>query len=151
MASVLQALFALPAFQSRYFASSTSTTTNHATTCPEPLPASCVECQLRKVADGLLSGRYSKPADHHLFAPKDTNPLAHDSPTPTFQEGIKPSGFKALVGKGHEEFATMRQQDSEEFLGHLISVIRRDAQKYKERKDAGGACSFRLPFFVSIR
>lgn len=37
--------------------------------------------------------------------------------------------FKALVGKGHEEFATMRQQDSEEFLGHLISILRRHAKK----------------------
>lgn len=33
--------------------------------------------------------------------------------------------FKALIGKGHEEFATMRQQDSEEFLQHMIKVMRR--------------------------
>jgi ubiquitin carboxyl-terminal hydrolase 5/13 len=52
---------------------------------------------------------------------------------PVFQEGIRPTGFKALIGKGHEEFSTMKQQDSEEFLGHLITVLRRDAHKYKER------------------
>ncbi|KAL1937656.1 hypothetical protein VTO73DRAFT_12931 [Trametes versicolor] len=62
-------------------------------------------------------------------APKETNPLAHDSPTPVFQEGVRPTGFKALVGKGHEEFATMRQQDAEEFFTHLVTVLRRHAKK----------------------
>ncbi|KAF7363760.1 Ubiquitin carboxyl-terminal hydrolase [Mycena sanguinolenta] len=92
--------------------------------CPESLPADCVECQTRKVADGLLSGRYSHPA--HGSASSSVN-------DPVFQEGLRPTGFKALIGKGHEEFSTMKQQDSEEFLGHLITVLRRDAHKYKER------------------
>jgi ubiquitin carboxyl-terminal hydrolase 5/13 len=76
-----------------------------------------------KLADGLLSGRYSHPASHVPQHPTDS--LTHDSPTPVFQEGIKPTGFKALIGKGHEEFSTMRQQDSEEFLSHLLTVLRR--------------------------
>ena len=37
--------------------------------------------------------------------------------------------FKALIGKGHEEFSTMRQQDSEEFFTHFISAIRRQVKK----------------------
>ncbi|KAJ7632934.1 hypothetical protein FB45DRAFT_913923 [Roridomyces roridus] len=122
MASVLQTLFSLPAFQSRYF--SPSSTTEHAAQCPEPLPADCIECQMRKVADGLLSGRYSLPA-----RPAGTASVND----PVFQEGLRPTGFKALVGKGHEEFSTMKQQDSEEFLGHLLTVVRRDAHKYKDR------------------
>jgi ubiquitin carboxyl-terminal hydrolase 5/13 len=78
-----------------------------------------------KLADGLLSGRYSHPASHIPQHP--TDPFTHDSPTPVFQEGVKPTGFKALIGKGHEEFSTMRQQDSEEFLSHLLTVLRRHA------------------------
>jgi ubiquitin carboxyl-terminal hydrolase 5/13 len=50
--------------------------------------------------------------------------------TPVFQEGVKPTGFKALIGKGHEEFSTMRQQDSEEFLTYLLSVLRRYAHSH---------------------
>jgi len=50
-----------------------------------------------------------------------------------FQDGLKPSGFKSLIGKGHEEFSTMRQQDSEEFFGHLVNVLRRDGKKFKDR------------------
>ena len=61
-----------------------------------------------------------------------TNPLAHDSPTPVFQEGIRPSTFKALIGKGHEEFSTMRQQDSEEFFSHFLTTLRRQIKKPDE-------------------
>lgn len=79
---------------------------------------------MHKLADGLLSGRYSVPASHIPQHPSDST-LMHDSPTPVFQEGVKPTGFKTLVGKDHEEFKTMRQQDSEEFLTWLITVLRR--------------------------
>ncbi|KIK70466.1 hypothetical protein GYMLUDRAFT_234930 [Collybiopsis luxurians FD-317 M1] len=127
MASVLQTIFAIPAFQERY--QQNENIKSHAETCPEPLPADCVECQMHKVADGLLSGRYAKPASHYSSVP-----TGGDIETPVvFQDGLKPSTFKALIGKGHEEFATMRQQDSEEFFGHLINVIRRDGKKYTER------------------
>ncbi|KAI0668763.1 ubiquitinyl hydrolase [Trametes maxima] len=128
MASVVQTLFSLPPFQQRYF----PTAASHWASCSESLPATCVDCQMHKLADGLLSGRYSHPRPHRAStpsAPKETNPLAHDTPTPIFQEGVRPAGFKALVGKGHEEFATMRQQDAEEFFTHLVTVLRRHAKK----------------------
>lgn len=129
MASVLQTAFSLPAFRNRYLPSAK----NHWEYCVELLPADCLDCQLHKVADGLLSGRYSHPRPAGNGAPtpdpKSANPLAHDSPTPIFQEGIRPSLLKALVGKGHEEFSTMRQQDAEEFLSHFLSSIRRQLKK----------------------
>ena len=123
MASVMQTLFSLPAFQQRYL----PTATAHWEVCQEPLPASCIDCQMHKLADGLLSGRYSHPRPHAQET--NTNALAHDAPAPVFQEGVRPAGFKALVGKGHAEFATMRQQDAEEFLAHLVSTLRRHAQR----------------------
>lgn len=118
MASIIQTAFALPAFQRRY-----AKAQQHWKTCTQPLPAECLECQMYKLADGLLSGRYSHPrpvgsspsASAEL---KTTNPIAHDSPTPVFQEGLRPMLFMALIGKCHEEFATMRQQDAEEFFSH---------------------------------
>lgn len=136
MASVLQTVFSLPAFRERYF--DLAATSSHADTCPEPFPAACVECQMRKVADGLVSGRYAYPAPSHGgFAQSSPLPQAEprkqDGSVPVFQAGLKPTGFKALVGKGHEEFSTMRQQDAEEFFTHLLAVLRRDAHK---RKDA---------------
>ena len=126
MASVMQTLFSLPIFQQRYL----PTATTHWEVCQEPLPASCIDCQMHKLADGLLSGRYSHPRPHAQEI--NTNALAHDAPVPVFQEGVRPAGFKALVGKGHAEFATMRQQDAEEFFAHLVSVLRRHAKRRGE-------------------
>jgi ubiquitin carboxyl-terminal hydrolase 5/13 len=129
MASVIQTLFALPKFQTRYGPSAV----HHWDTCPEPLPAGCIDCQMHKLADGLLSGRYSHPASHLGASPHPPadveNQATDDSSEPVFQNGLKPSGFKALIGKGHEEFSTMRQQDSEEFLSYLLTSLRRQAKK----------------------
>jgi ubiquitin carboxyl-terminal hydrolase 5/13 len=93
--------------------------------CQELLPATCLDCQMYKLADGLLSGRYSHPAP----ASHSPDPFLHESPTPVFQNGIRPSNFKALIGKGHAEFATMKQQDSEEFLTYLLTTLRRNTKR----------------------
>ncbi|KAF9585467.1 hypothetical protein BGW38_002258 [Lunasporangiospora selenospora] len=73
-------------------------------------PGKCLQCQLAKVADGLLSGRYSAP-------------IESDGGEIQGQDGIAPGMFKALIGRGHPEFSTMRQQDSFEFFQHLVKII----------------------------
>lgn len=113
LASTLQCLFALPQFQQRYYQ-------------PEkdlPLvqdPAQDLETQLRKLADGLLSGRYSHP-DLDVVASE----LLPEIPQ---QKGLGPSMLKHLVGRGHAEFSTMRQQDAFELLLHLFKLITRSHQ-----------------------
>jgi len=144
MASVLQTVFSLPKFQTHYGILSRE----HSASCTIALPADCVECQMHKVADGLLSGRYSHPASYASGTPSHpSDPLQHPSPTPVFQQGIKPTSFKALIGKGHPEFSTMKQQDSEEFFTYLVTTLRRDMYKYQDRSDQGEILlrpSFRL-------
>ncbi|KAF9438850.1 hypothetical protein BGZ76_003875 [Entomortierella beljakovae] len=105
MASVLQSVFDLPSFISRYF----PTDPMHLQTCDRN-PGDCLQCQLAKVADGLLSGRYATPV------------IAENGEVQG-QDGIAPGMFKALIGRGHSEFSTMRQQDSFEFFQHLIKII----------------------------
>ncbi|KAL8737663.1 MAG: hypothetical protein Q9181_001453 [Wetmoreana brouardii] len=110
LASVLQCLFSTPAFAKRYF---------HPKDPPPPAsdPAEDLETQLRKVADGLLSGRYSYP---------DTDVIASaDSPYIPHQKGLAPAMLKHLIGHGHEEFSTMRQQDAFELLLHLFKLVTR--------------------------
>ncbi|KAI8379979.1 hypothetical protein EDC96DRAFT_492531 [Choanephora cucurbitarum] len=102
MASVLQSVFNIPAFQQRYGPQ----LDEHAMTCTQADPANCWLCQLHKLADGLLSGRYAQPNQDE-----------------SHQEGIAPGMFKALVGKGHAEFSTMRQQDAFEFFQYLCKSI----------------------------
>ena len=84
---------------------------------------------MHKLADGLLSGRYSVPS-----STQEAPPHFHDSPTPVFQDGVRPVGFKALIGKGNE-FSTTMQQDSEEFFTHLLKVLRRTL---KQTQDTAG-------------
>ncbi|OTA89162.1 hypothetical protein M434DRAFT_34517 [Hypoxylon sp. CO27-5] len=110
LASILQCLYDLPAFQSRY-------------NIPEvdlPIvddPAQDLETQLRKLGDGLLSGRYSKP-DPDVIASENSPQIPH-------QRGLAPSMLKHLIGRGHPEFSTMRQQDAFELLQHLVKLITR--------------------------
>lgn len=110
LASSLQCLFALPQFQSRYYRPNDEM----------PLvqdPAQDLETQLRKLADGLLSGRYSHP---------DTDVITSEhSPEIPPQKGLAPSMLKHLIGRGHPEFSTMRQQDAFELLLHLFKLITR--------------------------
>ena len=110
LASILQCLFAQDAFRQRYFHPND----------PPPLadrPAEDLETQLRKVADGLLSGGYSYPD-------RDAT-MADDDSQPRHQKGLAPAMLKHLVGKGHDEFSTMRQQDASELLLYLLKLITR--------------------------
>ncbi|KAJ3229576.1 hypothetical protein HDU81_005241 [Chytriomyces hyalinus] len=111
MASVLQVLFALPAFQDRYLGFGQ----HHLSVCKDTA-ASCFHCQTAKLAHGLLSGMYSTPTSSQPGAGQD---------------GIAPAMFKTLTSKGHSEFSTMRQQDAQEYLSHILKLI-----EQKER--AGG-------------
>ncbi|KAH8836400.1 hypothetical protein MCOR27_009490 [Pyricularia oryzae] len=110
LASIIQCLFDMDAFQKRY-----GQVTQELPGIQDP--AADLETQLRKIGDGLLSGRYSKP-DSDVVASE------HSAELP-YQKGLQPSMLKHLVGRGHEEFSTMRQQDAFELLQHLIKLISR--------------------------
>ncbi|KAF2218606.1 ubiquitin carboxyl-terminal hydrolase 14 [Elsinoe ampelina] len=110
LASIVQSLFAMKEFQDRYYRPGDEVKWTDR-------PAEDLEIQLRKMADGLLSGRYSKP-DSDVVA-------SEDSPEKPHQKGLAPAMLKHLVGRGHEEFSTMRQQDAFEFLLHLLKLVSR--------------------------
>uniref|UniRef100_A0A7N6BP74 Ubiquitin carboxyl-terminal hydrolase n=1 Tax=Anabas testudineus TaxID=64144 RepID=A0A7N6BP74_ANATE len=74
-----------------------------------------------KLGYGLLSGEYSKPAPD----PGDENGASEPRGD---QIGIAPQMFKALVGRGHPEFSTNRQQDAQEFLLHFINMVERNCR-----------------------
>lgn len=111
LSSVVQCMLALPEFRKRFFHDGCL----HKSTDP----ANDLEVQLCKLADGLLSGRYAVPDT------QTTEELPH-------QKGISPGMFKALIGRGHPEFATMRQQDAFEFWCHLCDKISASSRKTKQ-------------------
>ena len=111
LSSIMQSIFSVAGFQNRYYRP-----------LEEPplceAPGQDLETQLRKLADGLMSGRYSRP-DFRLSA------AANDTPETAHQKGLAPAMFKYLIGQGHEEFSTMRQQDAFEFLLHFFKCVDR--------------------------
>ena len=132
LASVLQSLFSMPEFAQRYYRPDE-------TILPLTKPAEDLEIQLRKVADGLLSGRYSVP-DKDVSAPSESTEQQN------YQKGLAPAMLKHLIGRGHAEFSTMRQQDSFELLLHLLKLISRSQQgargQYKDVMDPVEAFRF---------
>jgi len=110
MASIVQMMFAIPEVAQRYLDLSFDPS------IADSKPAESYLCQMTKMADGLLSGRYSKQPDEN-------------SPQ-KFQKGISPSMFKSLVGKGHPEFSTMKQQDAAEFYQYFLQYIELNEKKY---------------------
>uniref|UniRef100_A0A4W5KAE8 Ubiquitin carboxyl-terminal hydrolase n=1 Tax=Hucho hucho TaxID=62062 RepID=A0A4W5KAE8_9TELE len=58
-------------------------------------------------------------------APSDPT---QDFKTQGDQVGIAARMFKALVGRGHPEFSTNRQQDAQEFLLHFINMVERNCR-----------------------
>jgi uncharacterized UBP type Zn finger protein len=37
--------------------------------------------------------------------------------------GIRPHVFRTLIGQNHQEFATKRQQDAQEYLLHVLCLV----------------------------
>lgn len=104
MNSVMQMLFSIDSFINKYYASCE----NYFKQGPIE-PSSDFKVQMAKLAYGLLSGCYSNE--------KKQGP-----------KGIKPQSFKNLIGRGHVEFSTKRQQDAQEFLAFLITLIDRNCR-----------------------
>uniref|UniRef100_A0AAR2M179 Ubiquitin carboxyl-terminal hydrolase n=1 Tax=Pygocentrus nattereri TaxID=42514 RepID=A0AAR2M179_PYGNA len=98
--SVMQVLFTIPDFQEKSV----------------PVMSSTFLFGRAKLGYGVLSGEYSKPT-----------PDPGDDPSGD-QVGIAPRMFKALVGRGHPEFSTNRQQDAQEFLLHFINMVERNCR-----------------------
>lgn len=105
MASVLQVLFSVENFKTRY----TTGMEDHVRQCRDT-PSTCFHCQMHKIATGLHSGRYS-------------HPFISETAETRGQDGISPSMFKQLIGRDHHEFSSMRQQDAQEFLQHVLKVV----------------------------
>lgn len=108
LSSVVQCVFSLPEFKQRYYRPNEEPPFSQN-------PAEDLETQLRKLADGIHSGRYSQPHTDVIACP--------DSPEVPHQKGLAPAMFKHLIGRGHEEFSTMRQQDAFEFILHLFKMV----------------------------
>eukprot|EP01113_Clastostelium_recurvatum_P024319 TRINITY_DN2903_c0_g1_i1.p1 TRINITY_DN2903_c0_g1~~TRINITY_DN2903_c0_g1_i1.p1 ORF type:complete len:823 (+),score=301.92 TRINITY_DN2903_c0_g1_i1:23-2470(+) len=120
LSSVLQVLFSVPEFQERYFKQYDAIVQRSGKE-----PAADLELQLAKLGYGLLSGEYSVPEAKGPGSTADEKEKEQKEFAKASQVGIAPKIFKYLIGRGHPEFSTMRQQDALELFQHLISLIDR--------------------------
>jgi len=78
---------------------------------------------MAKLGAGLLGDRYSAA------------PAADDGEGPAASADVcvRPLSFRSLVGQGHPEFSSSRQQDAEEYLRHLLDVMSRAERTAADR------------------
>ncbi|XP_067833245.1 ubiquitin carboxyl-terminal hydrolase 5-like, partial [Heptranchias perlo] len=121
--SVMQVVFSIPDFQNKYVGNLEKIFKDSPTD-----PTQDFNTQVAKLGYALLSGDHSKP-------PPET-----DETEPETEKvdpgGIAPRMFKMLVGKGHPEFSTNRQQDAQEFLLHFINMVERNCRSSENPNEA---------------
>nr|XP_033781358.1 ubiquitin carboxyl-terminal hydrolase 5 isoform X1 [Geotrypetes seraphini] len=114
--SVMQILFSIPDFQRKYMEKIDGIFGK----APSD-PTQDFNVQVAKLGNGLLSGEYSTPPPSSSNGEQSLQQKGQ-------QDGIAPRMFKALIGKGHPEFSTNRQQDAQEFFLHFINMVERNCR-----------------------
>lgn len=132
--SIVQLLFSLPQFIHRYYSDN-----SHLETCRQAISANCLQCQIVKLARGILSGTYSI---QRWTKPVEIEPGNYTEPM-EYQDGIKTNMFKSIVGKNHAEFRGPKQQDAFEYFNHLLSELEK-ADKASGENFVGKAFEFYL-------
>merc|ERR1711879_440209 len=101
--------------------------------------ASDLVSQVAKLASGILSDRY---------APSWQD--GDDEDDPRFL--VAPQMFRSLIGKGHVEFSSNRQQDAGEFLNYFLEKLSRaERTALGSRLEAGKPLSHLFEFAVEER
>lgn len=106
--SIMQILFSMDNFQSKYVARS-----NEIFDRENGDPTRCFNVQMAKLGTGLHSGLYS----------------AKISEDEVESKGVRPQTFKALIGRGHPEFSTNHQQDAQEFFLHFLELLEKNEKE----------------------
>lgn len=118
LAAVVQCLANIPEVEQRYH----KLASEHTDTC-HLNPHECITCQACKLFSALVSGEYSIKKTDEIEIPSTGEKIMSD-----YQEGIKPRMIRQLIGKGHQEFSTNKQQDAMEYLIHFLSNLTRTEQ-----------------------
>ena len=138
MNSIVQVLFSQPEIKEHYL----NNAEMRLLACTGAAPES-FSCQVSKLAIGLASGEYSEKKIAKKVVVEGEE-IKDDDKEEYYQDGIRPGIFKALVGKGHEEFQSGRQQDAREYLSHLLEKMRLSEIKDKSGQNPSDLFNFEL-------
>ncbi|XP_024356450.1 ubiquitin carboxyl-terminal hydrolase 14 [Physcomitrium patens] len=122
LASVVQAVFSTKDFQRYYYE---NVKLDDAFKQAPADPTLDLHMQLSKLAHGILSGKYAVPSKKGQDNEVAEEPKGKNALTSMLQgqDGIPPRMFKSLIGTGHPEFASSRQQDALEFFQHFLDQV----------------------------
>jgi len=123
--SVLQVLKQIPAVCERYADDSGRIFAS----APED-PVSDFPTQMAKLVNALVTDEYATPEAENAAV------------------AVCPRMFKQIVGKGHPEFSTGRQQDSVEYFQHLLEVMTRAERAAGERLSKGPPTAAQFTFEI---
>jgi len=134
MNSTVQLLFGLPETKARY------TDTNFAIRSSAPSDISSdIVSQAAKLCNGMMGDRY---------APAWKEGDDEDDP----QLLVSPQMFRSLIGKGHSDFSSNRQQDAGEYLMHFLDKLSRaERTALGSRLEAGKPIADLFDFAVEER
>uniref|UniRef100_A0A6V2MYT4 Uncharacterized protein n=1 Tax=Emiliania huxleyi TaxID=2903 RepID=A0A6V2MYT4_EMIHU len=137
--SVLQLLFTLPEYQTLHPAAPAIFAT-----APSD-PTGDLPSQLAKLGGALLGDRYN-PGGDGAPPPPPVPEGGEEGPAP--EAAVAPRMLISLVGKGHSEFSSSRQQDAAEYLAHLVEAIGRAERARGGRLGDGVAALGELSSFA---
>jgi ubiquitin carboxyl-terminal hydrolase 5/13 len=122
--SVMQVLKQVPAVCERYFDKY-----EIFQSAPED-PVTDFATQMSKLVNALVSDEYASPEAENAAV------------------AVCPRMFKQLVGKGHPEFSTGRQQDAVEYFQHLLDVMTRAERAAGSRVSVGPPTAAQFTFEI---
>lgn len=134
MSSVMQIIMSIPEVEKRF----KERVEGIFKSAPED-PSEDLLTMMGKLSSGLLSDRYVKPTP--LYEKKGDNEGIIVSNVVMKEEeygSVKPVMFKNVIGKGHVEFSSGRQQDASEFFQHFLDKMTRAELVGKHRLLAQG-------------
>lgn len=129
MSSVMQIMFSVPEVAARF--------KDKADSIFHSAPADPSEdllTMMAKLGVGLLSDRYTKPVPMYQRDPEKEGKLILANKRHDDEYGsIRPFMFKNVIGKGHIEFSSGRQQDASEFFQHFLDRMIRAERAGRQR------------------
>jgi len=127
--SVLQLLSAIPEVGRRYHGAETGDAARAIVLSVHDEPQGDVLLQCAKVVSALRGGKYVLPAAALVGrAAADSDDGLYETAGDATQAAaatLAPRAFRSLLGRGHAEFSTPRQQDAAEYLAHVLEALRR--------------------------
>lgn len=129
MSSVMQILFSISEIATRFKGNAKAIFISAPSDpCDDLLTATA------KLGVGLLSDRYTKPIPMYEENPRTSgNSVLCPKRSEDVYGSVRPFMFKNVIGKGHPEFSSGRQQDASEFLQHFLDRINRAERTGKRR------------------